>query len=85
MNAVTRAWARELAVLGIRFVAVAPGFIDTPSTRAALDEAAMKDWIKRIPLRRLGLVEDVTSAVMFAIADEYVTGKVIEIDGGLTF
>jgi len=84
VNAMTKAWAKELGILGIRFVAIAPGFIDTPSTRAALPEAALKEWIQRTPLRRLGTVEDVTSAVIFAIENEHLTGKVIEIDGGLT-
>jgi 3-oxoacyl-[acyl-carrier protein] reductase len=84
VNAVTLAWAKELGPLGIRFVAIAPGFVDTQSTRAALDESIMRDWIGRTPLRRLGSEADVASAVRFAIANEYLTGKVIEIDGGLT-
>jgi 3-oxoacyl-[acyl-carrier protein] reductase len=82
--AMTRAWSKELGVLGIRFVAIAPGFIDTPSTRAALPEPIMQDWIKRTPLRRLGSVEDVISAIMFVIENKHLTGKVIEVDGGLT-
>lgn len=82
--AMTTAWSKELGILGIRFVAIAPGFIDTPSTRAALPEPIMRDWIKRTPLRRLGSIEDVVSAVMFAVENEHLTGKVVEIDGGLT-
>lgn len=84
VNAMTMAWAKELGILGIRFVAIAPGFIDTPSTRAALQEPIMKEWIKRTPLRRLGSVEDVISAIVFAITNDHLTGKVIEIDGGLS-
>lgn len=84
VNAVTVAWAKELGPLGIRFVAIAPGFMDTPTTRAALDEATMKEWIRRTPLRRLGSIKDVVSAALFAIANEHLTGTVIEIDGGLT-
>jgi 3-oxoacyl-[acyl-carrier protein] reductase len=84
VNAATLAWAKELGPLGIRFVAIAPGFIDTPTTRAALDEGTMKEWIRRTPLRRLGSIDDVASAVLFAITAEHLTGKVIEIDGGLT-
>jgi 3-oxoacyl-[acyl-carrier protein] reductase len=84
VNAVTLAWAKELGPLGIRFVAIAPGFIDTPTTRAALDEGTMKEWIRRTPLRRLGSIEDVASAVLFAVTTEHLTGKVIQIDGGLT-
>jgi 3-oxoacyl-[acyl-carrier protein] reductase len=84
VNAMTLAWAKELGAVGIRFVAIAPGFIDTPTTRAAVDELTMKEWIRRTPLRRLGTIEDVVSAVLFAITNEHLTGKVIEIDGGLT-
>jgi 3-oxoacyl-[acyl-carrier protein] reductase len=84
VNAMTKAWAKELGVLGIRFVAIAPGFLDVPSTRTALPEPILKEWIKRTPLRRLGSVEDVISAIVFAITNENLTGKVIEIDGGLT-
>jgi 3-oxoacyl-[acyl-carrier protein] reductase len=84
VNAMTLAWAKELGLLGIRFVAVAPGFIDTTSTHTALPETVLKDWVKKTPLRRLGKVADVTSAVLFAIDNEHLTGKVIEIDGGLT-
>ena len=83
VNAMTSAWAKELGILGIRFVAIAPGFIDVPSTRLALQEPIREDWVKRTPLRRLGSVEDVVSAVMFAVTNEHLTGKVIEIDGGL--
>jgi len=84
VNAVTKAWAKELGVLGIRFVAIAPGFIDTPSTRAALSESVLKDWVQRTPLRRLGSVDDVISAVVLAIENDHLTGRVVEIDGGLS-
>jgi 3-oxoacyl-[acyl-carrier protein] reductase len=84
VNAATLSWAKELGPLGIRFVAVAPGFIDTPTTHAALQGSALQDWVRRTPLRRLGSVESVTSAVLFAITNEHLTGKVIEVDGGLT-
>jgi len=83
VNAMTKAWAKELGILGIRFVAIAPGFIDTPSTRAALPDTTLKEWIQRTPLRRLGSAEDVISTIVFAIENEHLTGKVIEIDGGL--
>lgn len=84
VNAATAAWARELGVLGIRFVAVAPGFIDTPTTRAALSEAVLGEWLRRTPTRSLGTVEDVVSAVLFAIENRHLNGKVLSLDGGLT-
>jgi 3-oxoacyl-[acyl-carrier protein] reductase len=84
VNALTSSWAKELGPLGIRFVAIAPGFIDTSSTHDALTEPLLKDWVRRTPLRRLGSVESVTSAVLFAVTNQDVTGTVIEVDGGLT-
>lgn len=84
VNAMTMAWAKELGPLGIRFVALAPGFIDTPTTQAALNESTIKELIRRTPLRRFGTIEDILSAVLFAVTNEHLTGKVIEIDGGLT-
>jgi 3-oxoacyl-[acyl-carrier protein] reductase len=84
VNAMTSAWAKELGALGIRFVAIAPGFIDTPSTHVALAEPIIREWTRRTPLKRLGTVEDVMAAVIFAVSNEHMTGKVIEIDGGLT-
>lgn len=84
VNAMTIAWAKELGPMGIRFVAIAPGFIDTATTQAAMSEPTIKDWIRRTPLRRLGAVEDITAAVLFAITNGHLTGKIIEIDGGLT-
>jgi 3-oxoacyl-[acyl-carrier protein] reductase len=82
--AMTNSWARELGPLGIRFVTIAPGFIDTPSTRAALPDPTIQEWTRRIPLKRMGSVDDVVSAVIFAVTNEHLTGKVVEIDGGLT-
>ena len=85
VNALTRTWAAELGAMGLRFVAVAPGFIDTPSTRAALSEASLTRLQQQIPLRRLGDVEAVYLAVRHAIENDYLTGTVLEVDGGLVF
>jgi 3-oxoacyl-[acyl-carrier protein] reductase len=84
VNAITLAWAKELGILGIRFVAIAPGFIDTASTHAALNDEVLKDLVKKTPLRRLGKASEITSAVLFAVHNEHLTGKVLEIDGGMT-
>lgn len=83
VNALTAAWARELGLLGIRVVAVAPGFADTESTRSALSETVLADWIKRVPLRRLAKVEEIVSGIVAAIENDYFNGKVLELDGGL--
>ena len=84
VNALTRSWAKELGPLGYRFAAVAPGFIDTPSTRAALSEAIIDQLKKKIPLRRLGESESVYQAVRQIIENDYLNGIILDVDGGLT-
>lgn len=83
VNALTCTWAKELGGMGLRFAAVAPGFIDTPSTRTALSEAAVTRLQQQIPLRRLGDLESIYLAVSHIIENDYLTGTVLEIDGGL--
>jgi NAD(P)-dependent dehydrogenase (short-subunit alcohol dehydrogenase family) len=83
VNALTRTWARELGGFGIRFVSIAPGFINTDSTRKALSEANLSRLKEQIPLRRLGEVEHVYQTVRFIVENDYVNGAVLEIDGGL--
>jgi 3-oxoacyl-[acyl-carrier protein] reductase len=83
VHAVTQAWARELGPLGIRVLAIAPGFMDTDSAHAATSETALRETIKRVPLRRLGKAEEVAAAVVAAIENDFFNGKVFELDGGL--
>lgn len=83
VHALTAAWAKELGPLGIRVVAVAPGFIETASTRAAMSEAALADTIKRVPLKRLGRPEEIAAGVLSLIQNDFFNGKVFELDGGL--
>lgn len=83
VNALTAAWAKELGPLGIRVVAVAPGFADTESTKKAVSEAALKETIKKVPLRRLGHPEEIAAGVLSVIENDFFNGKVFELDGGL--
>ena len=83
VNALTSTWAKELGGFGIRFVSIAPGFLDTPSTRRALSEAMLTKLQQQIPLRRLGAVENIYETVRFIVENDYVTGTVLEVDGGL--
>lgn len=83
VNALTVTWARELGVMGIRCVAIAPGFVDTDSTRSAMSENTLNEWVRRTPLRRLGRVEEIAQCVVAAIENDFLTGTVIEIDGAL--
>ena len=77
----TKSLAKELGSRNIRVNAVAPGFIETDMTK----DLTMKDeMIKAISLKRLGTAEDVAEVVKFLAVDgAYVTGQVIEVDGGL--
>jgi len=83
VNALTRTWARELGPLGFRFASVAPGFLDTPSTRNALSEAALDRLTQNIPLRTLGNVNHVLQTVRYLIENDYVNGAIVDVDGGL--
>lgn len=80
----TKAVAREYAARNITANAVAPGFIETPMT-AALNEAARNAMLEQIPLKRPGTDQDVAHAVAFLASDEagYVTGQVINVNGGM--
>ena len=84
VHALTRAWAAELGLMGIRVIAIAPGFMDTDSARGATSETALRETIKRVPLRRLGKVDEVAAAAVAAIENDFFNGKVFELDGGLT-
>lgn len=83
VEALTRVWAKELGVFGIRVVALAPGFMDTPSTHAALAPAKIAELARMTPLRRLGAPASVAEGVLFAIDCDFVTGTTIDIHGGI--
>ncbi len=83
VNALALSWAKELGGLGIRSLALEPGFIDTSSTHEAMSEERLREWVGKVPLRRLGTAEQVAQAVLFAVTNDYLTGTVIELDGGL--
>jgi 3-oxoacyl-[acyl-carrier protein] reductase len=81
----SKSLAKEVASFGIRVNVVAPGFVETDMT-AALVDAARTRVLKDIPLKRFGTVEDVAELVSFLVSDRaaYITGQVLQIDGGLT-
>jgi 3-oxoacyl-[acyl-carrier protein] reductase len=80
----TMAMAREVASRHITCNAVAPGFIETGMT-AVLSEEFKQNAVKQIPLGRVGLPEDVASAVCFLASDDasYITGHVLNVNGGM--
>ncbi|MDP2653967.1 MAG: 3-oxoacyl-ACP reductase family protein [Candidatus Omnitrophota bacterium] len=84
INAFTKALAKETAGYGVRVNAVAPGFIETEILAGFTSEQKEK-IIKDIPLGRIGSVEDVAACVRFLLGPQsrYITGQVIQVDGGL--
>jgi NAD(P)-dependent dehydrogenase (short-subunit alcohol dehydrogenase family) len=87
LEGLTKAMAVELAPKGIRVVSMAPTFIDTPLTRPFFADPAFRQWVlDRIPLGRLGTVEEVANAVVFLAspAASLVTGSSLLADGGWT-
>ena len=83
INALTVTWSKELGMFGIRCVAIAPGFMDTPSTQAALTEAKIKAYKNATPIGRLGKTEELLHAVVFIIENDFYNGTVLNLDGGL--
>ena len=82
--ALTKSVARELGGRGVTCNAIAPGFIETDMT-AALPPKVREDMLQRIPLKRLGTVDDLCGAVRFFLSPEaaWITGQTLVIDGGM--
>jgi 3-oxoacyl-[acyl-carrier protein] reductase len=80
----TKATARELASRGITANAVAPGFVLTELTQD-LPQELKDEIVRRTPLGRFGMAEEIASAVAFLASDEaaFITGHVLAVDGGL--
>uniref|UniRef100_UPI0018D4721D 3-oxoacyl-ACP reductase FabG n=1 Tax=Legionella fallonii TaxID=96230 RepID=UPI0018D4721D len=80
----SKSLAQEIGSRGITVNVVAPGFIDTDMT-AALPDMVKEEMLKRIPLRKLGMAEDVAAAVVFLASDraKYITGETIHVNGGM--
>ena len=80
----TKSVAKELASRNIRANAVAPGFIETDMT-AVLSDAVKENIHNQIPLKRMGTAKEVANLIYFLGSDEssYITGQVINVDGGM--
>ena len=80
----SKSLAKEVAGRGVRVNVVAPGYIDTDMTRS-MNEAIRQAVIDMIPLQRTGTVADVAELISFLASDRasYITGQVIQVDGGL--
>ncbi len=84
MIALAKSVAQEMGPKGIRANAIAPGYIETAMT-AQLSEEVRKAWAEKIPLRRGGTVEDIANCATYLASDmsSYVSGQVIQVDGGM--
>jgi 3-oxoacyl-[acyl-carrier protein] reductase len=82
--AFTKTVAKEMASRNITVNAVAPGFIKTALTDL-MTEKARAAVVNLIPLKRFGQPEDVAQAIVFLVSEEasYITGQILQIDGGL--
>jgi NAD(P)-dependent dehydrogenase (short-subunit alcohol dehydrogenase family) len=80
----TRALARELAPDNIRVNCVAPGVIRTRFHDAMSPEQKKLNLEQRIPLRREGTPDQVASLILELVTNDYITGDMVTIDGGLT-
>jgi NAD(P)-dependent dehydrogenase (short-subunit alcohol dehydrogenase family) len=87
VEGLTKAMAVELAPMGVRVVSIAPTFITTPLTEPFFANPEFRQWVvDRIPLGRIGTVEEVANAVVFLAspAASLVTGSSLLVDGGWT-
>ena len=84
MIALAKSVAQEMGMKGIRANAIAPGFIETAMT-AQLSDEIREQWKQKIPLRRGGTVEDIANTAVYLASDlsSYVSGQVIQVDGGM--
>ncbi len=82
--ALAKSIAQEMGPKGIRSNAIAPGFIETAMT-AQLSDEIREEWKKKIPLRRGGQVDDIANTALYLASDlsSYVSGQVIQVDGGM--
>jgi 3alpha(or 20beta)-hydroxysteroid dehydrogenase len=86
IRGMTKAAAHEVGGKGIRVNSVHPGMIDTPMTRAHGGDLAMEFGASKVPMRRVGVPEDIAPAYVYLASDEsaYVNGAELAIDGGVT-
>ena len=80
--AMTVTWARELGRYGIRCGAIAPGFIETPMT-AQMKPEAVDRALAMVPLKRWGQPNEIAHSARYIIENDFFSGRVVEIDGGV--
>jgi 3-oxoacyl-[acyl-carrier protein] reductase len=80
--AMTVTWAKELARHRIRVAAIAPGFCDTAMV-AKMKAPILEKIVSTIPLKRLGRPEEIARSALYILQDDFYTGRVLEVDGGM--
>ena len=80
--ALTVTWAKELARYNIRSAAIAPGVFDTDMV-ASMKPEALARMLKGVPLGRVGAVNEIAHSVRYLIENDFYTGRVLEVDGGI--
>lgn len=78
----TKSVARELASRGITCNAIAPGFIETEMTNS-LNIKVKEQAVQQIPLNKMGTTKDIAQAALFLATQPYITGQVLNVDGGM--
>ncbi|OGV49698.1 MAG: 3-oxoacyl-ACP reductase [Lentisphaerae bacterium GWF2_44_16] len=82
VDAMTVTWSKELARYNIRCAAIAPGYIGTEMVKA-INPVVLEKIVNQMPLKRLGEPEEISKTVKFIIENDFVNGRILEIDGGL--
>tara|TARA_B100001093_G_scaffold494322_1_gene537629 strand:- start:112 stop:834 length:723 start_codon:yes stop_codon:yes gene_type:complete len=85
IEGLTRTLANEVASRGVTVNCVSPGFVDTEILET-IDKKTLQSMLERIPLGRMGRIDEIASAVYFLSSEEssYITGQVLHVNGGLT-
>ena len=82
VDAMTVTWAKELSRYGIRVGAIAPGYINTEMV-AKIRPDVLEKVIQNIPVGRLGEMEEISQTAQFIVKNDFFTGRILEIDGGM--
>ena len=85
IEGLTRTLANEVASRGVTINCVSPGFVETDILET-IDKKTLQNMVERIPLGRMGTIDEIASAVYFLSSEEsaYITGQVLHVNGGLT-
>ena len=81
VDAMTKSLAKELGPSNIQVNSIAPGIIDTDMNKF-LSEEEKKQIIEEIPLEHIGKTEDIAETVLFLSNSDYITGQVVQVNGG---